>query len=270
MWWDNIGFSLKLHGDRYEREWWPLISSEFPSYEAFWIKHVVPLTSRIDFRVAQGEPRWIMMRPNVNRILEQMAMAHYSVFYYLARTTVLLTSKEKLWFEDAFNLLRVSGYNLHLFLEQCKKLFVPLGVNGAWLPLKFTSGQAAWKVKVYRDALLKNPVIGRAENIGREFLPGEAVIDKVRNSWLRTQALAKQDFVVGRDLIAGYRKKYAGDLDDIWRRLLHVLEPVRSRAGYLAMMGLTPSGRVDGDSGGVPQLVSLVVSAASGSQILPS
>ena len=41
-------FHLGEHGDRHEREFWPLLSKLFPSYEILWRRLIVPLTCRID------------------------------------------------------------------------------------------------------------------------------------------------------------------------------------------------------------------------------
>ena len=37
-------YFLGSHGDRHEREFWPLLSNRFPSYEILWRRLIVPLT----------------------------------------------------------------------------------------------------------------------------------------------------------------------------------------------------------------------------------
>jgi hypothetical protein len=118
-WWDNAGFSLLHNGDRYERLWWPLIEREFPEYERFWVRHIVPLTNRIDPQVGHSDSKCIAFREdlNVSPHLESMAMAHYSVFYYLARATLLVCYEPRLYVEDAFGLLGTTVYNFKRFVK---------------------------------------------------------------------------------------------------------------------------------------------------------
>ena len=81
-------FTLANHGDNYERCYYHLfIATEFPSYEAFWQRFVVPLTNRpvdIHFKTAQ----------QLNAIGKGdheicIAQLHYSVLRHLARAYVL-------------------------------------------------------------------------------------------------------------------------------------------------------------------------------------
>jgi hypothetical protein len=86
MWWDTE-FNLVEHGDRYERLWWPLLRNDFPEWEIFWIHHVVPLTCRIDDKIANSDPRKLFLRDDAknDENVESMIMSNYSVFYYMAR-----------------------------------------------------------------------------------------------------------------------------------------------------------------------------------------
>src|ERR1019366_7484046 len=79
------GFALAVHGDRHEREFWPILSHRFPSYEILWRRFIVPLTNRVDPQLAARPQDWIRLRPDVPEQFEKMAMAHYSVFYFLGR-----------------------------------------------------------------------------------------------------------------------------------------------------------------------------------------
>jgi len=87
MWWDER-FRIAEHGDPYEREWWHLISEDLPAYGVSWQRHIVPFATRLD-----PEASTIMVRDDLPDQLEQFAMAHYSVFYYLARATLLKTER---------------------------------------------------------------------------------------------------------------------------------------------------------------------------------
>jgi len=56
-------FNLGEHGDRHEREFWPLLAKLFPSYEVLWRRLIVPLTCRIDPKSAASPEQWIRLRP---------------------------------------------------------------------------------------------------------------------------------------------------------------------------------------------------------------
>jgi hypothetical protein len=47
-------FTLFSHSDRHEREFWPLLSKDFPLYEKLWQRLVVPLTRRVDLSVSMA------------------------------------------------------------------------------------------------------------------------------------------------------------------------------------------------------------------------
>jgi len=67
-------YTLEEHGDEFEKMFWPVLRHNFPNYETFWREFVVPLTAR---------PYGIGIRPKVDVCLEDMCMAHYSVYYHL-------------------------------------------------------------------------------------------------------------------------------------------------------------------------------------------
>jgi hypothetical protein len=85
-------FDLGTQGDRHEREFWPLLSKRFPSYEVLWRRLIVPMTFRIDQKAAVESPKkWIRFRPGIPVNYEKVAMAHYSVFYFLGRAVKRVT-----------------------------------------------------------------------------------------------------------------------------------------------------------------------------------
>src|SRR5258708_5225907 len=92
---DNLDkFSLELHGDGREQQWAKHVLPEFPAYEEFWRKYIVPLTNRVDPQVSrsQNPQSWIGIRTEVRPVHEQMGMHHYSILYYLARATQRIRS----------------------------------------------------------------------------------------------------------------------------------------------------------------------------------
>jgi hypothetical protein len=41
-------FTIATDGDAHEQDWWPKWTRDnFPSYEAFWVSRIVPLTYRV-------------------------------------------------------------------------------------------------------------------------------------------------------------------------------------------------------------------------------
>ena len=87
-------FFLGTDGDRHERECWPLLSKRFPSYELLWRRLIVPLTGRVDPKMASPEQR-IRLRPGISERYERTSMAHYSVFYFLGRAVKRYAEEKK-------------------------------------------------------------------------------------------------------------------------------------------------------------------------------
>ncbi len=161
MWWEDEGLSLLQHGDRFERLWWPLLEKDFPQYERFWLKHIIPLTNRIDPDIDANDPKWIGFRDddNIKPEIESMAMAHYSVFYHLARATLIIFYEPCLYFEDAFSLLASAIYNLPRFSTSLQKA---LGASMPILSSKDLKREPFREILRYRDTLVHAPILARA------------------------------------------------------------------------------------------------------------
>lgn len=71
-------WSLLTQGDSFEREWSAFVMDQFPAYEQFWRRHVVPLS----FRPRQPDNQFI--RPSLAPHLVGLADASYAVFYHVA------------------------------------------------------------------------------------------------------------------------------------------------------------------------------------------
>ena len=72
----------KKDGDKYEIRYWEFLKKDFPNYEVFWARFIVPLTGR-------AEGRGIGLKDGIDPLLENIAMAHYTVFYHLGVATEL-------------------------------------------------------------------------------------------------------------------------------------------------------------------------------------
>jgi len=124
-------FNLLNHGDRSEREFWPLLANHFPSYAILWQRFIVPLTSRIDPQAAGDGKKWIRIRADIPAAYQEVAMAHYSVFYFLGRAIKRITEEESALNhpEDVLFLLDSVGDNLKFFLLKISEFGTDCGCN---------------------------------------------------------------------------------------------------------------------------------------------
>jgi len=152
------GFTLTKHGDSRERQWWPLVAKDFPAYEAFWRLYVVPLTNRVDTSIAASDPRWIRVRPPVSDQYLRFAMAHYSVFYWIARASEIIARHPKIEYpEDVIYLLQAAGEDLVRFLGELIHIGKDAGAEFPFpAPEQYPKGYAPVfaEIKAYRDVLL--------------------------------------------------------------------------------------------------------------------
>jgi hypothetical protein len=235
-WWENRGFSLLRDGDRYERLWWPLLKDEFPQYEAFWVKHIVPLTNRIDPEVLRSDPKWIGLRDDakISEHIESMAMSHYSVFYYLSRATLVILYDPHPYLEEAFWLLGTAVYNLQGFLDVwheglAKLLTLPVSA----LPQQSLKGKEPFKeISDYRDALTHAPVLGRAHYLTSEWLPKRTHLPSAEKSWRSAQGLPPAEYVESRALLRRLRAVLLVKLGTMWDEVGKAVETVRSQKVY--------------------------------------
>src|SRR3990172_3074250 len=78
-----MAYSLdRQDGEKYEIRYWEFLKKDFPNYEVFWARFIVPRTGR-------AEGRGIGLKEGIDPLLESVAMAHYTVFYHLGVATEL-------------------------------------------------------------------------------------------------------------------------------------------------------------------------------------
>src|ERR1700730_12252157 len=117
MWLDQQ-FTPEQHGDRYERLWWHFFKDDFPEWGTFWAHHVVPLTNRIDDDSKNTHGKLFFRNdPGIDKGVEALMMANYSVFYCLARSCAIVASEPHLFPEDVFIFLRSTTENIAKFLD---------------------------------------------------------------------------------------------------------------------------------------------------------
>lgn len=179
-------YSLEKHGDKYEIRYWELLKKDFPNYEVFWRQFVVPLTKRI-------EGNGIELREGVDPLLENIAMAHYTVFYHLG---VAVELREKFGQEFSEDVL----FHLSSSTEMVEKLFFILAklraeLQGTELASRITDEIVS---KISSDHLSKNTY---SKDFARFIKRGQAVnvrlhnIDDVINPFMKEISVqATKDF----------------------------------------------------------------------------
>ena len=252
MWWKTKGYNLDEHGDRYERLWWPVLKNDFPEYERFWINHIVPLTNRINPEIPQTDPRWIGFRddPKISDALEAMA-AHYSMFYFLARATLLIAYEPHIYFEDAFALLAAATENAERFVKVWLRGLTndsKLSSRSLW-GIKDPLVPAVEDIHLYRNVLLHAPVLGRAHYLGAEFLPKKQFLPKVdlagrgerskaEGSWRALQKLTDTDFIEGRALLTQLKAEVITGLRDVWGTICEFADKASEQKEYCELYNL--------------------------------
>ncbi len=241
-------FNLKTHGDRQEQESYQLIQPEFPAYEVFWWRYIVPLTNRINPKVPSTKPDWIRLRPEVSNRLEWMTMCHYSVFYYLARAKGRMRSENlPLFPEDVFVLLDACRENVLFFFECIAEIFGDFGRPAPSFPRqqqflcseknrgKPESERGGFvRAKEYRDVMVHNPVLGRTMDKTAEMLPRWTVLEPVKHSWRAVEKLTKDDWISWHDLFESLYSDITGFLEDEWRTIIKAMEDLRCKPQHAA------------------------------------
>ncbi|HKM47875.1 MAG TPA: hypothetical protein VJX69_09815 [Terriglobales bacterium] len=242
---DNLDkFNLACHGDRWERELSSVGLEYFPAYEIFWRRYVVPLTNRIDPGISfslDGD-RWIRLRDDVEKRPEQMAMHHYSVFYYLARAASRIHSDKRECPEDIFSLLDACGDNaldfcivmrtiLKDFGAKVKVDFLPQQDDELCCARKRSKGDKSRgglvEVQEYRDAILHNPVLGRGIGAPRELLPKREFLAKGKLTWREAACLKPEQLIDSGQLYSRLLGEIASFLQETWGALIRELDVLR-------------------------------------------
>lgn len=120
-----MAYSLDRDGDKYEIQYWGFLKKDFPNYEVFWARFIVPLTVRT-------ERRGIGLIDGIDPLLENIAMAHYTVLYHLG---VAIEMRERFGQEFSEDVL----FHLSSSTEMVEWLiFILAKLQGTGLPAKLT------------------------------------------------------------------------------------------------------------------------------------
>jgi len=223
-------FDLGRHGDRHEREFWPLLSGRFPSYEILWRRLIVPLTLRIDPNITASPERWIRLRPGIPERYEKASMAHYSVFYFLGRAVKRFAEEKTAldYPEDVLFLLDSVGDNFQRFLLVMNKLGGDCGqkIFDASID-QFPKGFDPFReISDYRDTFLHNTVIGRGVGVDKTFIPrwnpdkGLSPLERAKRSWSAAEQLQPADQVTTSDLLERLIEDVCRTLESSWQQAL--------------------------------------------------
>jgi hypothetical protein len=243
MWWDSK-FSLLQDGDELEQLWWPLLASHFPQYENFWIKHIVPLTNRIDPDCSPNQHFWPYFRsdPRIAEAAERMTMAHYSTFYCLARSTLMILCEPHLYVEDAFVFLNLTVKHVWYFLGTCRGgLATSLGLDPNSFPdhSRMFNLPFAREIHTYKNVMGHFSKIGRGQNLSKDYLPKVDHLDRgAKRSWRYVQALPDGEFVEARTLLRHFLSELTKEICARWMDVDKAMEPARVTQKYQTCMGL--------------------------------
>jgi hypothetical protein len=156
---------------------------------------------------------------------------------------LLINSNQRIFFEDVYALLRQACYNVSRFLKAAKWICEQTQVPAPQVSAKIEGLPSAIPIKHYRDAFLKNPVLGRGEHIGNQYLPKEEHLptDKGEGKdrgWLYLQQLPSTAFTEGRTLAQQHRAALLQDLETVWQKVLTALDAARATFKYQELMAV--------------------------------
>jgi hypothetical protein len=255
-------FDLGKHGDRHERDFWPLLSKQFPSYELLWRRLIVPLTCRIDSKIGAIPEKSIRLRSGIPQKYEQASMAHYSVFYFLGRAVKRCTEEKTAleYPEDVLFLLDSVGDNFQRFLRAMNELGADCGCKIFDASInQFPKGFDPFReISDYRDIFLHNTVIGRGIGVGKTYIPrwsadrSASPLERAKISWRAAEQLASNEMVGTDELLDRLIRDVFAILESSWQTALAVvmsqqfekkMVQVTGLAGYLPIQG--PAATVD-------------------------
>jgi hypothetical protein len=239
MRWDES--KLEEDGDPYERLWWRFLEEEFPEWERFWAHHAVPLTKRIEAKVKRKNRMYFRDDPDIHKGVEELLMANYSVFYYLARSCVIVAAEPHLFPEDGFFFLQAALENTKRFLDAFATRLAPtLGISEDDVPqyARIEQTELAQQIEMYRNTFAHYPRLGRSPHLGWEFIPKPSHVGKAKLSWHHAQNLPVGEFVDSRKHLKKYQTDLMKMLNPAWMKITSLLDERRTSPEYLAMYRL--------------------------------
>ena len=218
-------FKLHVQGDRHERRMWPLVAELFPSYQAFWLAFIVPMSYRTDPILTQANPKWYRLRSGIPPHFERLAMAHYSVFYWSARGVEKLELTDASYPEDIFFLFDSALDCLDIFIADVRRVAKDCGLRLTSVPSGQVSKSAAPfnTVRAYRNTILHNPVLGRGISLDGTFVLREEHLSTAKELWSLAASLRPDAFVNVSLLLGEVAKSFLMALEKLWSDLVSEL-----------------------------------------------
>jgi len=239
MRWDQS--TLEQHGDSYERLWGHFLKDDFPEWERFWAHHVVPLTNRIDDGKTSGQTKLFLRDdPQIHGGAEALMMANYSVFYFLARSCVIVASEPHLFPEDAFIFLQTATENVDGFLHAFRTRIVNrLNIDRNRVPaLKIKEAEVAKTIDKYRNAFVHHSRLGRNPNLAWEFIPTISHLHNSKFSWRYVQNLPQDQLIDSRKYLRSLQREFMKVINPVWKQITDLLDGQRTTKAYLEIYRL--------------------------------
>jgi hypothetical protein len=195
------------------------------------------LTNRIDNNLKNRHGKLFFRNDqSIDKGVEALIMANYSVFYYLARSCTIVASEPHLFPEDVFIFLRATTENIAKFLDTftnrlAERLNINKGEVPKWTDIK-KSGPAENILK-YRDAFVHSARLGRHPSLSREFIPNSSHISKARHYWRDVQNLPEDQFVDSRKYLKELQKDLMKEINPVWKVITQLLDDRRTSKVYL-------------------------------------
>lgn len=229
-------FRLVTDGDELERACWgPIVQRQFPSYERYWIRFVVPLTTRDTNRPnprLKTDAELNAMTPPRTFLDVYRAELHYSVLWHLA-AAYRLRHRPDIASPDfdrfAHALVRIcSALDVaDELLQRCQEPYH--GATNPWN--KAPEGRKAWRgahkdaylaeLQQYRNHLIHSGAVMSIVRVGT-MRAGETLVPRV------TRRQGYRDWRSLQGISATNRKRdfRAWDvvIDEAWSRAVHYLE----------------------------------------------
>ena len=223
-------YTLVQHGDSLEQECYPLfLQGEFPTYEIFWQRHVVPLTNRPTDITFKNNIELSAIGKCENDVC--IAQLHYSILNHLHCVYKLRIQANLVFDQVMEGILRLDGARDVAFdlLER----FSDPAKYGAWInnartePLGSKQAQNNWLVKThppfndihhYRNILVHGRALPTLNVNGINYLPD---IDKVEKyfDWRLITNNANFETILALDF-----KTTNQLLDNCWSRTIQYFD----------------------------------------------
>lgn len=263
-------WTLREHGDRFERDHWDLLQDTWPNYEVLWREFIVPLT---------GRPEHIQLRPDTDPLLEAMCMTHYSIFYHLGTAHGLLQalqngsdSEYAECYDEIFFHMSSSTEMVQRFLLVLREIRNILGFYGKEYSTataeRLVSGRLAnvraelttfltsldqpeelvkklWKtgddIRSYRNVMTHNPRIGTLiDPKGGTYLPKQHKLSEYRLwSSVIYRETSRSDFEPACAIVTRLLEAFESAVNQLWHQVLKLLGDWSSTEQYRNML---PSG----------------------------